>query len=112
MKPPEEIRERLKREGITHILVNWQEILRYRMTYGMTDFLAPWRFGYLQQEGILDRNVTSLSGARLMDSFRDDERKEIETWAPELIVRYEGQPAFVTSQLFRVADSENLNAGF
>jgi len=107
MKPTEEIQERLKREGITHILVNWQEILRYRTTYGISEFLAPWRFEYLQRERILHRNVTSLSGPRSMDSFSDSDRQLIENWAPELLIRYEGEPAFVTSQLFLVtAESE------
>ncbi len=107
MKSTDEIRKRLKSEGITHILVNWQEVLRYRTTYGISEFLAPWRFRHLQKEGILHRNVTSLSGARPMDSFSDSDRKVIEEWAPELIIRYEGQPAFVTSQFFLVTDSED-----
>jgi hypothetical protein len=107
MKSAAEIRERLKSEGITHILVNWQEVLRYRTTYGISEFLAPWRFEQLQREGILHRNTTSLSGARPMDSFSDSDRKVIEEWAPELMIRYEGEPAFVTSQLFLVtAESE------
>jgi hypothetical protein len=107
MKSADEIRERLRGEGITHILVNWQEILRYRTTYGMTEFLAPWRFGQLQQQGILHRNATSLSGARPMDSFREEERKLIEKWAPELVVRYQGEAAFLTSQLYLVIDPKN-----
>jgi len=102
MKSADEIRERLRSEGVTHILVNWQEILRYRTTYGMTEFLAPWRFKHLQREGILHRTATSLSGARPMDSFRDEERKLIEEWAPELVVLYQGEPAFLTSQLYLV----------
>lgn len=107
MKPPDEIRERFKREGITHILVNWQEILRYRTTYGITEFLAPWRFEYLQKEGILEPNVTQISGVRPMDTFRDVEKREIEIWAPHLIVQQNGKAVFLTSQLFRVTDSEN-----
>ena len=107
MKSTDEIRERLKSEGITHILVNWQEILRYRTTYGISEFLAPWRFEHLQREGILHRNVTSLSGPRPMDSFSDSDRQLIKSWASELLIRYEGEPAFVTSQLFFVtAESE------
>lgn len=107
MKSTEEIRKRLKDEGITHILVNWQEILRYRTTYGISDFLAPWRFEHLQREGILHRNARSMSGARPMDSFSNSDRKVIEEWAPELIISYEGEPGFVTSQLFLVTDSED-----
>lgn len=107
MKSTAEIRERLKSEGITHILVNWQEVLRYKTTYGISEFLAPWRFEHLQKEGILHRNATSLSGARPLDSFSDSDRQVIEDWAPELIVRYEGELAFVTSQLFLVTDPED-----
>ncbi|MDA0808373.1 MAG: hypothetical protein O2945_15905 [Planctomycetota bacterium] len=107
MKSTEEIRQRLKSEGITHILVNWQEVLRYRTTYGISEFLAPWRFRHLQREGILHQNVTTLSGPRFMDSFSDSDRLEIEKWAPELIIQHEGKPAFMTSHLFLVTESED-----
>lgn len=107
MKPTDEIRKRLKDEGITHILVNWQEVLRYKTTYGISEFLAPWRFTHLQREKILHRNVRSMSGVRSMDSFSNSDRQVIQEWAPELIIRSEGEPAFVTSQLFLVtAESE------
>lgn len=105
MKSTNEIRQRLHEEGITHILVNWQEVLRYRTTYGISEFLAPWRFEYLQSEGLLHQNVTSVSGARPIKSFRDSEKEEIRQWAPELIIQYDGEPAFLTSQLFRVTDA-------
>ncbi|MFT4556517.1 MAG: ArnT family glycosyltransferase [Planctomycetales bacterium] len=104
MRSTKEIRERLKSEGITHILVNWKEVLRYKTTYGTSEFLAPWRFEHLQKEGILHRQATSLSGARPMDSFSDSDRAVIEKWAPELVIRYEGEPEFLTSQLFLVTD--------
>lgn len=106
MKSSDEIRERLKAEGITHILVNWQEVLRYRTTYGITEFLAPSRFDYLQKHGILDRNAPSVSGARPMDSFREEEKREIETWAPQLIGQQNGKAVFFTSQLFQVTGPE------
>jgi hypothetical protein len=106
MKSSDEIRERLEAKGITHILVNWQEVLRYRTTYGITEFLAPWRFKHLQSEGILRREALSVyPQLRPMDTFRDSERTEIERWAPELVTFGESSPAFVTSQLFRVTDS-------
>lgn len=34
LRPIEEVRRKFESEGVTHVLVNWQEILRYRMTYG------------------------------------------------------------------------------
>ncbi len=45
MLPPELILEKLSSKGITHILVNWGEVLRYRMTYGYTEYVDPARFG-------------------------------------------------------------------
>lgn len=108
MKPTDEIRKRLRDEGITHILVNWQEILRYRMTYGISEFLAPWRFKHLHQEGLV--RPVPLSVYRLirpLGTFQDSERKEIEAWAPELITFGKSSPAFMTSQLFLVTDSED-----
>jgi hypothetical protein len=103
MKSSDEIRKRLKAEGITHILVNWQEVLRYRTTYGITEFLAPWRFEHLQREGILRREaLAAYPQIRPMDTFRDSERKEIEAWAPELVTFGKSSPAFETAQLFRV----------
>jgi hypothetical protein len=108
MKSSDEIRERLQSEGITHILVNWQEVLRYRTTYGISEFLAPWRFEYLQREGIIRPEALSVyHQVRSMSTFRDSERKEIETWAPELVTFGKSSPAFVTAQLFRVTDSKN-----
>ncbi|MEZ6034784.1 MAG: hypothetical protein R3C17_16950 [Planctomycetaceae bacterium] len=41
MLPPELILEQLHRDNITHILVNWGAILRYRTTYGYTEYVNP-----------------------------------------------------------------------
>ena len=53
MLPPVVIRQRLRDEGITHILVNWGAVLRYRMTYGYTEYVAPSRFKQLTDDGVL-----------------------------------------------------------
>ena len=49
------IRKKLADEGITHVYVNWLEILRYRSpgNYGYTDFVTPELFAELQRLGIL-----------------------------------------------------------
>src|SRR4029077_15363394 len=46
LRHPAAIRKRLADEGITHVYVNWLEILRYRApgSYGYTDFVTPERF--------------------------------------------------------------------
>ncbi len=47
------IRDAFRSAGITHVYVNWSEILRYRTTYGYTDFVTPERFQALVQGGVL-----------------------------------------------------------
>ncbi|RXL78761.1 hypothetical protein EO238_32010, partial [Citrobacter sp. AAK_AS5] len=44
LRSAEEIRATLASRGITHIYVNWAEVVRYRLTYGYTDFAHPRRF--------------------------------------------------------------------
>jgi 4-amino-4-deoxy-L-arabinose transferase-like glycosyltransferase len=100
LRPAEEIRQKLKSEGITHVYVNWQEILRYRTTYRYTDFVTPQRFARLQEMGILGRPVT-LAG-REWDSLRDSEQREVERWAPELKTHANGEPALITFQVYPV----------
>jgi hypothetical protein len=53
MRSPDEIRTTLAEHGITHVLVNWEEILRYRTSYRYTDFVAPHRFDWLVEHGVL-----------------------------------------------------------
>ncbi len=51
----EEIAERLQRSGITHVLVNWGEILRYRIpgSYGYAETVQPAIFVELQRRELL-----------------------------------------------------------
>jgi hypothetical protein len=64
------IRQRLRDAGVTHVMVNWSEIVRYRATYGYTNFVLPAQFVDLQQAGVLGqpwviplayRDVTALN---------------------------------------------------
>ena len=57
MRSPQEIREKFHREGITHVLVNWQEILRYRPTYGYAEYVEPERFRELVEKGVLEAPI-------------------------------------------------------
>lgn len=67
LKSAPEIKDILAKNRITHIFVNWAEILRYRKTYGYSEFVHPDRFQQLQQLGILgDRSVTG--GGKLNDA--------------------------------------------
>ena len=53
MLPPEQTLQKLRKEGITHILVNWGAVLRYRTTYGFTEYIDPARFQQLLDDGVL-----------------------------------------------------------
>lgn len=53
---PEEVRRQLQQEGISHILVDWSEIARYRSpgNYGYTEFVQPEAFTRLVDAGVLE----------------------------------------------------------
>lgn len=100
----DEIRARLAQAGITHLFVNWREILRYRTSYGYTDIANPKTIEKLQQmqligepirwpEGIGERNADDLSAA---------DRQLIENWAPQLIQGLGSNQKLITAQLFPV----------
>lgn len=95
-----EIRQTLAAAGITHIYVNWQEILRYRTTYGYTDFITPQRFARLQELGILGAALTHAGAS--WESVSEPARNEVERWAPELKTRVNGEPALITFQVYPV----------
>ncbi|MFQ5731314.1 MAG: ArnT family glycosyltransferase [Planctomycetaceae bacterium] len=59
LRPPETIRMTLREEGITHVYVNWDEVRRYRSTYGFTEFVTPQRFQQLVQAGVLDEPLAT-----------------------------------------------------
>ena len=78
MKSPEEIRSVLREQNITHIYVNWSEILRYRLTYGYTDFVAPDRLIQLQSMGLLAPPNTMSTGE--WKSLDGQQQAEISSW--------------------------------
>ena len=104
LKPADQIRQKLINEGVTLILVNWAEIIRYRMTYGYADFVAPRRFAELLQKGIVTPGPP-LSHPRKLSSFRPHEQAEIRRWGPELIMQMGDEPVVLTSQLFFVTSA-------
>ncbi len=78
MKSAQEIRTILQQNGITHILVNWSEILRYRQTYGYTKYVFPERFVQLQRLGVLEDPVP-LSHGRF-SKLSDQNQREVRSW--------------------------------
>ncbi len=63
-RSPTEIRESLRRLGVTHVYVDWFEIERYRSpgNYGFTDYVQPELFDKLIEAGVLE--TPSMLGAR------------------------------------------------
>ena len=101
-RDPQEIREKLSSRQISIILVNWQEILRYRTSYKYTDFVTPKRFQYLQNEEIIGPAMSGTPFYQAAETLEDQQRKEIDDWAPELLVTIEGKLYFITTQVFPV----------
>ncbi len=101
LKPVAEIRQLLRTQEITHVFVNWQEILRYRLTYGYTDFVTPRRFQQLQESGILGTAWQTPEG-QPFDEMDANSQQEVRRWGPELIRKHSGRPMFKTFDVFPV----------
>lgn len=103
MRAPEQIRSDLLERRVALVLVNWQEILRYRTTYGYAEFVSPERFDQLQRAGVL-RPVDlppELTWAPL-EGTSPQVRAELAGWGRRLLRQYHGMPAYRRMQLFRV----------
>jgi hypothetical protein len=102
MLPPEDIRERFRKEGITHVLVNWQEILRYRQTYGYTDYIHPARFEWLVENGVLEEPV--IFARRNWKDFSEGEKRELlkTRWRDLLREPFTVEESLVLSAVYRV----------
>ena len=80
MQAPDIVQKELKNRGITHIYVNWLEILRYRRpgSYGYTNYVTPARFQQLLSAGVLDDPMILNQGIWEDRSARD--RTTISKW--------------------------------
>ena len=108
LKPADEIRARFRAEGITHVFVNWLELLRYRATYTYTDFVAPGRIHALVEQGILTPLRLDPSERLVpLDGLDPTWQQELHRWAPELQLVYHGEPALVAYELFEVRTGSN-----
>jgi hypothetical protein len=107
----QEIRENLGRRGITHVFVNWLEILRYREpgSYGFTEYVTPARIKQLIDLGFL-QPVALEPDQRLvrLDALSPGKQSELNEWAPELQFVYSGQPVVLAYQLFEVRESATM----
>lgn len=91
MKPADDVATVLRQNGITCVLVNWSEVLRYRLTYGFTDYVQPDKFAQLVDAGVL-AGPTVLLG-REAAGLSPDERRELARWS--------GYQQLLSGELFR-----------
>ena len=101
LRPSKEILDRWHARGITHIVVNWSEILRYRTTYRYTDFVHPSRFEALVDAGVLVRDNRAQLG--VFEGLASEKQAELLRWAPELQRQTpQGQSVVTLYECFRV----------
>ena len=101
LRPAKEILDSWHARGVTHIVVNWSEILRYRTTYKYTDFVHPARFQSLVDSDVLVRdNRPQLT---LLESLALEKQAEILRWAPALQQpAIQSQATVVLFEVYRV----------
>ena len=102
MKPADEVATVLRQNGITYVLVNWSEVLRYRLTYGFTAYVQPDKFTQLVDAGVLSPPTVLLG--REAAGLSVDEKRELARWPgfPDLL----SEDLLKTVVLYRVADSQ------
>lgn len=78
---PDEIPGRLRSAGVTHVLVNWREILRYRLpgSYGYAEYVQPQRFAELQSGGVL--GIPRVLGQTSWRELSALERDVVQQWS-------------------------------
>jgi hypothetical protein len=104
--PPGEIRENLRTRGITHLFVNWNEILRYRTTYGFTDYVTPERLQSLVAMGILvPVPIPQELGLCRWEDVDSSWQQEVQRFAPQLKITADGTPAMIQFQCYRLAET-------
>lgn len=99
-----EIQSLLKEKGVTYLLVNWAEILRYRpdYSYGYTDFVMPERFEKLQEMGVIGSPVDL--GFLDYETLPDEEQAEVTEWGTSLLRERDGKQIVISTRLYKVLD--------
>lgn len=100
MRSASEIREELQRRGITYVLVNWREILRYRSpgSYGYSEYVQPSRFLQLVDDQVLESPAVLLHTP--FSSLSSTEQTTVQQWDGREQLTEEG--VFRTVLLYRV----------
>lgn len=106
LKSRAQILAALHERGITHVFVNWMEILRYREygSYTYTDFISPRTIKQLVDMGVLEPvRLSPQERLTLFGELSPSKQQEIEAWAPELRTTHDGYSAAIAYELFIVA---------
>jgi hypothetical protein len=102
--PPHQIRQKLREEGITHIAINWLELLRYRTTYRYTDYVSPERFQALVDSGVLEVLPVGSGVNQDIDTLQESWQTEVQTWGASLIRRNFGRNTLPALTVYRVVE--------
>ena len=80
MLPASEIRKVFEHNKVTHVLVHWGEILRYRLpgSYEYSKFIQPSRFDALVKQNLLSSPQTLLT--RPWDKMSESEKATVQKW--------------------------------
>ena len=102
LRPVKEIRETLAARAVSHVYVNWGELLRYRTTYGYTDFVSPDRLQELVTAGVLEPPVSPPEAFTRVASLADSWRAQVETWGKPLVRTEGGEAVLPLWSVYRV----------
>ena len=100
MLPPEQTLQKLREHGITHIFVNWGAVLRYRLTYGYTEYVDPARLQQLLDDGVLSSRKVLLP--QLWSKLSRDEQAMVNSWRGSERL-HEDDSLFSAVELYEVA---------
>jgi hypothetical protein len=103
-----DINRKLADERITHVYVNWLEILRYRSrgNYGFTPFVTPERFEWLRRSQVLGKPWSIPEAWLPVEKFNEGWRDEATTWGQALLSQRGETLGFTTFQVFPVLAAE------
>jgi hypothetical protein len=106
MRSRDELKATLKDLGITHLLVNWNEVLRYRTTYGYSDFVTPENVRHLAQLGLVvdERLPATVSAVSKVADKGESTQFQLSTWGKSLIRRESDGDWYPAYELWRVVE--------